>query len=77
MGQYRNLASGKAITIKELAEQMILWSGKKLGVQHLPEKNKDIKYSQADITMAKNHLAYSPKFELKEGIQELINNFNK
>lgn len=72
-----NIASGKAITIKELAEQMILWSGKKLGVQYLPEKNEDIKYSQADITMAKNHLVYSPKFELKEGIQELINNFNK
>lgn len=72
-----NIASGKAITIKELAEQMILLSGKKLGIQYLPEKNEDIKYSQADITMAKNHLAYSPKFELKEGIQELINNFNK
>ncbi|WP_255465295.1 NAD-dependent epimerase/dehydratase family protein [Nitrosopumilus sp. b3] len=70
-----NIASGKTITVKDLAEQMILWSGKKLGIQYLPEKNEDIKYSQADITMAKNHLTYSPKFELKEGVQELINNY--
>lgn len=72
-----NIASGRVITIKDLAEQMILLSGKKLETQFLPEKNGDIKYSQADITMAKNYLTYSPKFELKEGIQELLNNFNK
>ena len=72
-----NIASGKITTIKDLAEQMILLSGKKSGIQFLPEKNGDIKHSQADISMAKNYLMYSPKFELKEGIQELINNFNK
>lgn len=72
-----NIASGKITTIKDLAEQMILLSGKKLGIQFLPEKNGDIKHSQADISMAKNYLMYSPKFELKEGIQKLMNNFNK
>jgi len=72
-----NIASGKIITIKDLAKQMILLSGGKLKIQFLPEKNEDIKHSQADISMAKNYLTYAPKFELKEGIQELINNFNK
>ena len=67
-----NIASGKIITIKELAEQMISLSGKKLEIKFLDEKQGDIKHSQADISMAKNQIMYSPKFELKEGIKELL-----
>ena len=68
-----NIASGKTVTIKELAEQMISLSGKKLEIKFLDEKQGDIKHSQADISMAKNQIMYSPKFELKEGIKELLN----
>ena len=68
-----NIASGKTVTIKELAEQMISLSGKKLEIKFLAEKQGDIKHSQADISMAKNQIMYSPKFELKEGIKELLN----
>jgi UDP-glucose 4-epimerase len=68
-----NIASGKVITIKKLAEQIILLSGKKLEMQFVAKKKGDIKHSQADITIAKNHLGYSPKFELKEMIKELLN----
>ncbi len=67
-----NIASGKIVTIKELAEQMILLSGKKLEIQFLIEKQGDIKHSEADISTAKNQIMYLPKFELKEGIKELL-----
>ncbi|MCH6586119.1 MAG: NAD-dependent epimerase/dehydratase family protein [Thaumarchaeota archaeon] len=66
-----NIASGKAVTIKELAEQMILLSGKKLEIQYTAAKKGDIKYSQADISLAKKDLGYSPKFEL-DRIKELL-----
>ena len=66
-----NIASGKAVTIKELAEKMILLSGKKLEIQYTAAKKGDIKYSQADISLAKKDLAYSPKFEL-DRIKELL-----
>jgi len=66
-----NIASGKTITIKELAEQMILLSGKKLEIQLTAAKKGDIKYSQADISQAKKELQYSPKFEL-DNIKELL-----
>jgi len=66
-----NIASGKAVTIKELAEQMILLSGKKLEIQHTAAKEGDIKYSQADISLAKKDLGYSPKFGL-DRIKELL-----
>ena len=66
-----NIASGKAVTIKELAEQMILLSGKKLEMQYTAAKKEDINYSHADISLAKKDLGYSPKFEL-DGIKELL-----
>lgn len=67
-----NIASGKAITIKELAELIISISKKKLEVKHVAPKKRDIKYSQADISLAKNKLGYYPKIELKEGIKQLL-----
>lgn len=67
-----NIASGKAVTIKELAELMILLSGKKLEIQYSPAKKGDIRYSQADITSAKDNLGYYPRLQLKEGIKALL-----
>jgi UDP-glucose 4-epimerase len=67
-----NIASGNAVTIKELAELMISLSGKKLEIQYSPTKNGDIKYSQADISSAKDNLRYYPKVQLKEGIKALV-----
>ena len=72
-----NIASGKKITIKELAKQMIILSRRTLEIQFLAEKQGDIRYSQANIERSKNQIAYSPKWELKEGIKELLqSNFN-
>ncbi len=61
-----NIASGKTITIKELAKMMISLSDKNLKIEFLSSKKGDIKYSQADISLAKNELNYFPKFSLKE-----------
>ena len=66
-----NIASGKTVTIKELAEMMILFSGKKLDIQHTDTLKGDIRNSQADISLAKKDLGYSPKFELDK-IKELL-----
>jgi UDP-glucose 4-epimerase len=61
-----NIANGKSITINQLAELMISFSGKKLKIQHVEPKKGDIRYSQADITLAKKELKYSPKVGLEE-----------
>lgn len=68
-----NIASGKAITIKELAELMILLSEKKLDINYLPPKKGDIRYSEADTSLANKNLGYVPKIELKDGIKKLLN----
>lgn len=68
-----NIASGKIITVKELAELMILLSEKKLDINYLPPKKGDIRYSEADISLAKENLGYEPKIELKDRIKTLLN----
>ena len=68
-----NIASGKIITIKELAELMILLSKKKLDIQYIPLKKGDIRYSDADISQAKENLGYVPKTKIKDGIKKLLN----
>jgi UDP-glucose 4-epimerase len=66
-----NIASGKTVTIKELVEMMILFSGKKLDIQFTAASKGDIRNSQADISLARNELGYSPKFGLDK-IKELL-----
>lgn len=61
-----NIASGKAITIKELAEFMISLSGKNLEIQHVAPKKGDIRHSQADVSLATKELHYLPKVGLEE-----------
>ncbi|MDH3735668.1 MAG: GDP-mannose 4,6-dehydratase [Nitrosopumilus sp.] len=67
-----NIASGKSISIKELAKIFLDISGKKVEIKYKSAKKEDIKYSQADITLAKKELGFNPKVNLKEGLSDLI-----
>ena len=67
-----NIASGKTITIKELAEFMISLSGKDLEIIYSDAKKGDIRFSQANISLAKKELKYSPKYGLEE-IKNILN----
>ena len=69
-----NIASGKTITIKELAQQMISISGKSIKINYLNEKKGDIMFSKADINLAKKELKYHPKIELNEGLKKILYN---
>ncbi len=71
-GNIFNIASGKSTSIKELAKLMILISGKNLDIYYSPKKDGEIKFSQADISLAKKELHFSPRTELKEKIKNLI-----
>lgn len=66
-----NIASGNSITINELANKIITLSGEKIEIKFLPAKNGDIRYSHADISLAKKDLGFFPKFTLNK-IKELL-----
>jgi len=67
-----NIASGKPITIRKLAELMISLSKKDLKIIYNNTKKGDIRFSQADISLAKKELQYLPKYGV-ENIKNLLN----
>jgi len=71
-GNIYNIASGQSISINDLASLMVSLSGKDLKVTHSTLKEGDIKFSQADILLAKKELGYKPKIKLKDGLNKLI-----
>ncbi len=66
-----NIASGKSISINELADIIILVSGKKLDVIHKEQKKGDIKNSVADVTLAEKNLGFSAKKILRNELSKL------
>ena len=71
-GDCYNIAIGKAVSIKELAELMLSISGKKLEIKFELPKKGDIPHSQANIDLAKKELDFHPKISLKEGLEKLL-----
>ena len=67
-----NIASGKRISIDELAESIIEICGKNLSPVHEDPRPGDIKHSLADISKAKERINYEPNFNLMEGLKETI-----
>jgi len=67
-----NIATGKPISINELANLMITISGKKLEIEHSKPLEGDIKHSQASISSAQSEIGYSPKVSLREGLEQLL-----
>ena len=67
-----NIASGKRITINDLASLIIKLCGKKLDITHANARSGDIKLSLADISKAKEKLGYIPRFNLEDGLNETL-----
>ena len=61
-----NIASGRSISIKELAKLMIKFSGKNLKIEYLPPKKGEIKFSKADISLANKEIKYESKTKLED-----------
>jgi len=71
-GDYYNIASSNYTTINDLANLMITISGKTLPIEHTEPKSGDIHHSQASIKLATKELRYSPKIQLKKGLEMLL-----
>lgn len=67
-----NIASGKPITINDLAKLIIKLCRKKLDITYADPRVGDIKVSIADISKAKKILGYTPKFNLEDGLNETL-----
>jgi dTDP-L-rhamnose 4-epimerase len=71
-GEAFNIGSGRAYTVREVAELL----GRVLGLQAVPDisgkyRVGDVRHCFADITRARRVLGYEPRVPLEEGIFEL------
>jgi len=71
-GNCYNIATGKSVSIKELAKLMLLISGKNLEINYESPKEGDIVYSQTSIDLAKKELGFQPKTKLSVGLKKLL-----
>jgi UDP-glucose 4-epimerase len=67
-----NIASGKSVSINELAKTMIRISGYDLEPLYEEERKGHVKYIVADTTRARNILRFAAKDELEPGLKQLM-----
>ena len=70
-----NVASGRSISINELADKIIEMIGKNLEPVYEPPRPGEIKHSLAAIAQAEKELNYRPRFDLEKGLTETIRYF--
>jgi UDP-N-acetylglucosamine/UDP-N-acetylgalactosamine 4-epimerase len=63
-----NIACGDQINLKDLVDTLNSISNKNIKPKFLPEREGDVKHSNANIEKAKNLIDYSPKINFNKGI---------
>jgi nucleoside-diphosphate-sugar epimerase len=72
-GQPINIACGKSLTVKELAERMARELGRSdLAAVHKPARVGDVPHSLADLTLAEKLLNYHPVIALEPGLKATL-----
>jgi len=75
-GSY-NIASGKQITIRELASTILGIANSKASVKYDAPLSGDIRHSLADITKARKAFGYAPSYSIQQGLKETVAWFSK
>lgn len=73
-GRAFNIGTGVETSINDLVDTIERVTGRKAVVRHKPWRKGDIHRSFADISKARTILGFSPRYTLKDGIQELAGN---
>jgi nucleoside-diphosphate-sugar epimerase len=71
-GSVYNIACGERITLNQLAGALRKELGADVDAVHGPARPGDIRHSIADITLAREELAYEPTVSLEEGLRRTI-----
>lgn len=72
-----NIGNPNEFTIKELAEQVLALTGSKSELKYSPLPADDPLQRRPDISLAKKFLDWSPRIDLKEGLEKTIAYFQK
>ncbi|WP_247000834.1 NAD-dependent epimerase/dehydratase family protein [Halosolutus gelatinilyticus] len=72
VGGAYNVGTGRAISIRELAELIVDVTDSDSEIVHTDERVGDIRHSQADIGAARADLGYAPEVSLREGLERTV-----
>lgn len=72
-----NIGNPNEFTIKELAEEVIALTGTRSKIIYKPLPEDDPLQRQPDISLAKAHLNWEPKVQLRKGLQKTIAYFEQ
>ncbi len=72
-----NVATGKAISINDIARLVIAETRSKSEIVYEKERPGDIKHSLASIDATTSQLNFQPEYDLMKGLKETINYFAK
>ena len=75
-GNTYNIASGKSVTIKNLAEIIASVANQKINIVHEHERKGDIRFSRALVDLARSDLQFTSKVVLDEGLRKLFGLLN-
>ncbi|MEM0049311.1 MAG: GDP-mannose 4,6-dehydratase [Candidatus Bathyarchaeia archaeon] len=67
-----NIATGKPVTIRELAELIMKYTNQNLKPVFTKPRPSDIQHSYADTSKAKELLGFNPKISLEQGLKDLL-----
>ncbi|HIQ12995.1 MAG TPA: NAD-dependent epimerase/dehydratase family protein [Thermoprotei archaeon] len=70
-----NIASGRDVSIRDLAYLIINLSGRDLKPIYMEAREGDIRYSVADISRARERLGFTAKTDLEDGIKSMLSQY--
>jgi UDP-glucose 4-epimerase len=71
-GKVFNIATGRSISLLDLAAEINRLTGQKLAPRFEPARAGDVRFSKADISAARKILGYRPKTTLREGLKKTL-----
>jgi nucleoside-diphosphate-sugar epimerase len=71
-GEVINVATGRQISINELARTLASVIGVRVAPVHMADRAGDVRHSVADISKARRLLGYEPSVDLEEGLRRTV-----
>jgi UDP-glucose 4-epimerase len=71
-GKVYNIGTGRSTTVLDLVGALNRLLGTNITPQHAPPRAGDVRFSRADITLARRELGYDPKVAFEDGLAETL-----
>ncbi|HUV63720.1 MAG TPA: SDR family oxidoreductase [Sedimentisphaerales bacterium] len=76
-GEVVNVACGQAVSVNAIIDMINQQLGKNVKPTYAPARPGDVKHSLADITLARELIAFEPVVQFKDGLQRAIDWYRK